>query len=484
VGLRARITVADRSVMTRVAATDSVLLDQMMPRLSAAANNSVLWLAIAAGLAATRSKRTRRAALRGVASIAIASVSANQVVKPLTRRLRPAEEIAIGRRLVRMPRSTSFPSGHAASAAAFTTGLALEIPALAAPAGVLAAAVGASRVVTGAHYPSDVVAGFALGTAAGFVTLRWWPRRPAAPAAAVRPRSDAPAAPAGAGLALVLNSQAGTASPDLEDYLREQLPEARIVVAAEGEDLEKVFAEAAADTRILGVAGGDGTVRVAVQAALDASRPLLVVPAGTFNHFAAELGVHSRDDALAALRAGDSVLVDVAMAGSDVFVNTASVGVYTELVKARRQLEGKIGKWPAVLVALARVLRDGKPLELTVNGRPRRVWLLFIGAGRYEPQGAAPTYRPDLDDGELDVRVIDGTQPLARIRLVAAVALGTLGRSRVYRAWTASSLRLESAGGQPLELSLDGEATESEASVLIRKRPARLLVYRPDAGSS
>jgi diacylglycerol kinase family enzyme/membrane-associated phospholipid phosphatase len=466
VGLRARITAADRSVMTRVAATDSVVLDQVMPRLSAAANKSMLWLAIAAGLAATRSKRTRRAALRGVASIGIASLTANQVVKPLTRRLRPDEEIAIGRRLVRVPRSTSFPSGHAASAAAFTAGVALEIPALAAPAGVLAAAVGASRVVTGAHYPSDVAAGFALGTAAGLVTLRWWPRRPAAPAAAVRPRRDAPAAAAGAGLTLVLNSQAGTASPDLEDYLRGQLPEARIVVAAEGEDLEKVFAEAAADTRILGVAGGDGSVRVAVQAALDAGRPLLVVPAGTFNHFAAELGVHSRDDALAALRAGDSVLVDVAMAGTDVFVNTASVGVYTELV------------------ALARVLRDGRPLELTVNGRPRRVWLLFVGAGRYEPQGAAPTYRPDLADGELDVRVIDAGQPLARTRLVAAVALGTLGRSRVYRAWTASSLRLETTDGQPLEISLDGEATESERSVLIRKRPARLLVYRPDAGPS
>jgi acid phosphatase family membrane protein YuiD len=65
------------------------------------------------------------------------------------RRLRPTSEVPLARHLSRVPRSTSFPSGHAASAAAFATGVALEIPALAAPVGALAAAVGASRVVTG-----------------------------------------------------------------------------------------------------------------------------------------------------------------------------------------------------------------------------------------------------------------------------------------------------------------------------------------------
>ncbi len=483
-GIGRKITATDQAIMARVAAIDSVVLDRVLPKLSVAANRSMLWLAISAGLAVTRSKRTRRAALRGVASIGIGSVAANQVVKRLNSRLRPTEEIAVGRRLVQVPRSTSFPSGHATSAAAFATAVALEVPVLAAQAGLLAAAVGASRVVTGAHYPTDVVAGFALGSAAGLITLRWWPRRPGAPAAAVRPRRDAPAAPRGGGLTLVVNLRAGTASADLENYLREELPDAQIVAADDGSDLEKIFAEAATEARILGVAGGDGSVRVAVQAAIEAGLPLLVVPAGTFNHFAAELGVGSRDAALAALRAGASVRVDVALAGQDVFMNTASVGAYTELVKARRQLETTLGKWPAVLVALVRVLRDGKPIELKVDGKPRRLWLLFAGNGQYEPQGAAPTYRPDLADGQLDVRVIDGTQPLARTRLVAAVALGALGRSRVYRTWTARSLHLAAADGQPVELSLDGEATESDRSVVVRKLPAELLVYRPDADQS
>ncbi len=175
---RGRIAAADRDIMQRIAAADSVVLDQVMPRLSRLADYSVLWIAVAAGLAVTRGKRGRRAALRGVASIAIASTAANVVAKGLARRDRPTEPQPPPRQLARVPKSTSFPSGHAASAAAFAAGVAVEIPALALPAGVLAAAVGASRVVTGVHYPSDVVAGFTLGAAAGRLTLSWWPRPP------------------------------------------------------------------------------------------------------------------------------------------------------------------------------------------------------------------------------------------------------------------------------------------------------------------
>ena len=169
-----------------------------------------------------------------------------------------------------------------------------------------------------------------------------------------------------------------------------------------------------------------------------------MVPAGTFNHFAADLGVGSVDDALAALRDGDSVLVDVATADGAAFLNTASTGVYVDLVKAREKLEPAVGKWPAMLVALVGVLRTGRPVDLIVNGRRRRVWLLFAGNCRYEPSGAAPAYRPDLADGTLDVRMVDGSQPLARTRLIAAVLLGTLGRCRVYRTWSATSLRIAS----------------------------------------
>jgi len=126
--------------MARVAAANSPVLDKALPALSRAANYSGLWIGIAAVLAATENKWARRAALRGLASIAMASTASNVLGKGLTRRLRPTSEVPLSRRLSRAPHSTSFPSGHAASAAAFATGVALELPVLAAPVGALAAA--------------------------------------------------------------------------------------------------------------------------------------------------------------------------------------------------------------------------------------------------------------------------------------------------------------------------------------------------------
>jgi len=221
---------------------------------------------------------------------------------------------------------------------------------------------------------------------------------------------------------------------------------------------------------------------VAAGVALETGRPLLIIPAGTFNHFATDLGVQSADDALAALRAGDAVCVDVGVAGRCYFVNTASTGVYADLVQAREQLESGLGKWPAVLLALARVLRHSRPADLIVDGRRRRLWLLFAGNCRYEPPGFAPSYRPDLADGKLDIRVVDAGPPLARVRLLAAVLTGTLARSRVYRTWTAGRVSLASADIDPIRLSVDGEVTDAKAVLRLAKRPQGLLVYRPADG--
>lgn len=440
----------------------------------------LLWIGLAAALWATGDRRARRAAWRGLGSMAAASAAANLAGKALTSRRRPFLDVPARSRLRRVPRSSSFPSGHAANAAAFVTGAAIEMPSLAAPGIALASAVGASRIATGVHYPSDILAGTAIGAAAGLATLRWWPRRPPQPAAAARPPRTAPASAAGEGLALIVNTAAGTASTRLARQLAADLPEATIIETSAGEDLAARLRDAAARARILGVAGGDGTVRAAAAVAVEAGLPLLVIPAGTFNHFAADLGVEGARDALAALRDGEAVAVDLALAGSRPFVNTSSTGVYVDMVNARRQLEGVLGKRLAEVVALIGVLWHSRPHELVLDGRRRRLWLYFAGNCRYEPSGMAPAYRPDLADGWLDIRVVEAAV-LARSRLVAAVLTGTLGRSRVYCSWRASSVDIRAADGQCIWLSTDGEVATAESGFIHGKHPRRLVVYRRHA---
>ncbi|HEY6550579.1 MAG TPA: phosphatase PAP2 family protein [Solirubrobacterales bacterium] len=162
----------DTAVYGAIAASETPSLDAAMRGLSRAADHSKLWFAAAAVLALLGGPSGRLAARKGLVSLGIASGFANLVAKPLTTRRRPerreAEELA--RRHVQMPRSSSFPSGHAASAFAFATGAANAQPLLSAPLRALATLVGYSRVHTGVHYPADVLAGAFIGVSAAELT--------------------------------------------------------------------------------------------------------------------------------------------------------------------------------------------------------------------------------------------------------------------------------------------------------------------------
>jgi membrane-associated phospholipid phosphatase len=164
---------ADLALFQRIAGADNPMLDRTMPALSRAADWSRLWLGLALVLTVSGRPAWRRAAARGIASAALASAAANGLAKlSVGRRRPPLSGVPLARRVRRAPVTTSFPSGHAASATAFTVGVALEAPELAVPIGAVATAVAWSRVWTGAHYPADVLAGAALGAAAGVAVGR------------------------------------------------------------------------------------------------------------------------------------------------------------------------------------------------------------------------------------------------------------------------------------------------------------------------
>ena len=479
-----RLDSLDLRLYRRAARWEAPVLDRVLPPLTSSADHGMLWLAVAGALALSGGRR-RRAALRGIGSLALASATANVPAKLAARRSRPQlHPVPLPRQLLRQPTSTSFPSGHSASAAAFAVGVVMEQPWLAPPVGLLAAGVAYGRVHTGVHYPGDVVAGVALGTASALAMRRVWPVRPDVPAVAMQADAEAAALPEGDGLVLVINERAGSGEQagDAERELLELLPKAKVVRCGAGDDVTGCLREAARTATVLGVMGGDGTVNAAAGIALDAGLPLAVVPGGTLDHFAAEVGVTGVRDVAEAVRTGRAVRVAVGSAQVDgkglYFLNTFAIGVYPELVREREKHEERLGKWPAMVLATARVLRHAECVRVEVDGQERQLWTLFAGNGHYHPAGFAPSWRERLDDGCIDVRLIDADVPLARVRLVLALMTGRLGRSSAYEARVVGRLPVRSRQGG-LRIARDGEVGDGPAELLLRAADRPLVVYRP-----
>jgi membrane-associated phospholipid phosphatase len=162
-----RVQRLDRRLMRRSFGARSPALDRSLVAVTRAANYSRLWLLIAVAMAVLGGRQGRRAARRGLIAIAVAAAVANGPAKLLVRRRRPSSRSRPT--LIRMPRSTSFPSGHTAAAFAFSAGACAELPVLATVLVPLAGVVAYSRVHTGVHYPSDVAAGIGIGVGSGLL---------------------------------------------------------------------------------------------------------------------------------------------------------------------------------------------------------------------------------------------------------------------------------------------------------------------------
>ena len=162
----------DRAAYRAVAEMSTPLLDGPLRRISGFANFSKPWFLIAAAVAVLGGPYGRRAAVTGIAAIGLTSLLVNQPMKLAGERRRP-DRTQLGvpeSRWVPMPSSTSFPSGHSGSAAAFAVSVGDLLPELSLPLRVAAAVVAFSRVYTGVHYPSDVVVGAAVGAVLGRAT--------------------------------------------------------------------------------------------------------------------------------------------------------------------------------------------------------------------------------------------------------------------------------------------------------------------------
>jgi len=486
-----RLEKLDRRLVQSVSGLPGGGHDDFFRRLSAAANKGKLWFGLA-GAMAFFPGRTRRAALHGVLAQGVASAVTNVVFKTLLPRARPLpEHLPVFRFVHPQPSSSSMPSGHSASAAAFALGVGLVRPGLGAALAPVAAGVAYSRVHTGAHWPSDVFFGSAIGAGAALITRKWWPVRPPFPA--VR-RTPVPAAalPDGEGLGVAVNTLGGSYAEETAAALRKVFPKAYIQEIGPDEDVAAAIEAVATRPGVvaLGVWGGDGTVGTAAASAVEHSIPLLVLPGGTLNHFARDAGTPTLQAAVEAAAKGEAARADLGQVAVErglpdspenlelTMLNTASIGLYPNLVRRRELLQPALGKPLAGVVAMFRTFAAGTPGTLVVDGVRHKIWILYVGRGRYYPRDHAPLVRPVLDDGVLDLRMITADESFARLRLLWAVLTGTVATSRITHLRETSRIRVE-PGGPTMVLAVDGEVMPGVRAVEFSVKHGGLVYYSP-----
>lgn len=325
---------------------------------------------------------------------------------------------------------------------------------------------------------TGAVAGLALvASAAVWMRTVVLPRRPddaATPRGRPISYGDPRPLPDGDGVCIVVNPAAGGAlRAGPAEELRNRLTKARVVELAEGDDLGTILAEDSCP--VVGAAGGDGTLAAAAAVAVEHDALFAPIPAGTLNHFGRDLGIGSLDDAIDAVQSGYEARIDVGTAGDRIFLNTFSFGGYTAVVDSREKWQPRLGKWPALVVALVWELPRMAPLRMRIDGADARVWLGWVGNGAYSPPGLAPAWRESLDDGLLDVRIVYGDVALARTRFALSALTGRLRHSRVYRETRVASVAVEFLDG-PQRLAADGETFDGPASFVVAKRPKALRV--------
>ncbi len=235
--------------------------------------------------------------------------------------------------------------------------------------------------------------------------------------------------------------------------------------------------------------GGDGTLNAVASHLVGTGTRFGILPLGTLNHFAKDLGIPLDPvEALQTIATGRVIAVDVGEVNGHYFLNNSSLGLYPDIVRDRIRQQRRLGrgKWLAFMWAVWGALRRSPFLSvrLTVDGQAtlHRTPFVFVGNNAYRMEGFQIGSRARLTDGVLSVYVADGARRWKLVALGLRALFGRLRQAREFREYRAAELRVETPHRR-LRVATDGEVRKMDSPFLYRIHAGGLKVIVPAASA-
>ncbi len=288
-------------------------------------------------------------------------------------------------------------------------------------------------------------------------------------------------------LPVVINASGGTAK-SLGDQLETQVRDAFDAAGLEidlhlvpGNEIIDTVQKLSLTEEVIAVGGGDGTLGAAAGVLHEQSKTLAILPLGTRNHLAKQLGIPpDLPGAAKVISKGKTTKIDLGSAGDRIFVNNVSIGIYTRLVRAREAIGGP--KWLATFPASWHALKKmrSQHLSLTFDGQTRAIKspLLFIGNNQYSIDRGSLGQRSSLSEGLLSLMAVDAVSPFALIRFGLRAIVGKLDKNNDF-AELANTAEVTIESHHSQDVAFDGELEKMRFPLVCKVLPAALKVVVP-----
>lgn len=290
---------------------------------------------------------------------------------------------------------------------------------------------------------------------------------------------------------VLINATAGQRGPDegpadLEQKFRDRGLQAQIILAHSGEQLEAAAKQAVqGGAGVVVAGGGDGTVSAVAACVAGTGVRLGVLPMGTLNHFAKDLGIPLElDGAIDVIAGGRELAADMGEVNGRLFINNSSLGLYPDIVLDRERQRQRLGrgKWAALLAASVHAARRYPvlSLQIEVDGKPmqRRSAFVFIGNNDYQMEGFEIGERRCLTAGKLSLYVTQRTGRFGLLRLALRALVGRLRQASDFDMLAAQSLTVDAAR-RHMRVAADGEVMLMATPLRYTIRPGVLRVIVP-----